>query len=164
MKARTDERGVTLIELVIVAMLIGALAAVSAPVFTSGGRSMSVWSAAHRLRADLRYAQEYAIMHHTDTAVVFVPLSHQWSLLQNGLLEAVPNPHLGTDWIVDLDSLTGVRLGTLGLSTPNAVTFLSTGECTSSGTIQLTDPTGGGSAQLTVEADTGFVRVDVTGT
>lgn len=149
----SPECGASLIEFVIVIVLIGTLSVAVVPIFT-GGRDVALWKAAEQLRVDLRFAQEWAINHHTPTSVLFVAGANRYELLAG----AVPIPHPATqlDYVVDLAE-DGISLGALSLAIGSLVTYESTGEATSWGSVELM--AGGASRTVSVEEDTGAIQL-----
>jgi prepilin-type N-terminal cleavage/methylation domain-containing protein len=66
-----DERGFTLIELCVVALLIAAIAAVAAPSFTSYWRASQTRNCAWKVAALASAARDYAITHASRAAVIY---------------------------------------------------------------------------------------------
>lgn len=72
--------GYTLVDLVIVVLIMGILAAAAGPKFANSMVHFQAESAAKQVAADLRYARQHALQAGVNQPVVFAPLTHSYSL------------------------------------------------------------------------------------
>lgn len=116
-------RGVTLIELIIVVLVTGILAAVAAPRFASLSTRYRAESVAKRIAADLNYARRTASLNSRNCTVQFQtsPLSYQMTGVTN------PNrPSLSYSVaLADLDL--DATLPTIDFNSATSVTFVPQG-------------------------------------
>jgi len=157
---RTPDRGTgaTLVELVAVLLVLGALAVAAVPLFT-GGSGAALDAATRRMAGDLRYAQEYATTHHVETVVAIDSAQGFYRLLRDGdPADPVPDPWSGAALEVDLPALfPGVAI--TAVTVPGSeVRFTPLGLAATGGSIGLDHPDIG-SRTLIVTPDTGTVRV-----
>ncbi len=162
------EAGLTLIEMIVVLVIIGIIAAVSlSPVsFDLPGSRLEV--AARRLRADIRYAQEMAMSRSLPHRVRFATNLYAIVNDRNGngtwgeAGEFARDPFTGRDFTVTLNQgeFRGVTLASVILSCPGeplpCVGFNSLGVPTGGGIITL--QASGATESVTVVANTGSVQ------
>ncbi len=97
-------RGFTFIELVIVILLIGILAAVFAPRLFRQADSFKVDAAAEQIANHIRLAQSRAIAQHEDHTVDFIPSENRYSVYNEETGTVVENPlKRGTNLNIDFD-------------------------------------------------------------
>lgn len=80
----------TLIELLVVMVLIGAVLAVTMPVFSKGAQSLEVRAAARQVYGVLRVARSHAIARAQRTVVLIDDETRQVSLLNSQVAYALP--------------------------------------------------------------------------
>lgn len=113
-----QQRGFTLIELVVVLILIGILAAYAAPRFTGRG-GYSELAVRQDLKQSIRYAQQLA-MSRTDHTISLVTGVHSIDVKDNGnsILGTYPK-NISVDVTLDVATLTFNRLGAAAAGAAN---------------------------------------------
>ncbi len=161
-KSRRFERGgYTLVEIMVVVVLLGIIAAVVVPMAVSGS-SMEAVSAARNLASDIQYAQSMAITRQESMRVVFDAAGESYSLRD---YESTPliHPMTKTDYIVTFSghrALGNVDLVTADFGGDAVLIFDETGAPDSAGTATVSAENV--TYQISVSAGTG--RVTVTDT
>jgi len=142
-------RGMTLIEVIMVMVIIGILAATLIPKFNLATSSKaSVDGAAYMIASDIRYAQEFAMANRVSKTVTFSSTSHPDYYTFS--------PTSGLDSSGQLPS--GVTITSTSPS-PCIVTFNSLGEPIVGGNASVTVSSGGQSRTITVLQYTGKVNI-----
>lgn len=101
-------RAFTLIELLLVLAIIGALAAMTVPAFKGFGQANSLAAAQRQLVDDLSYARQLAIKNRSTVYFLFAPTN---GYLQNPLFTSLPASTYGTFPRIALTTLTNVVMG-----------------------------------------------------
>lgn len=156
------EAGLTLIEMIVVLVIIGIVAAVSLSSLSFDLPGSRLEVAARRLRADIRYAQELAISRSLPHRVRFATNENRYEIINN-VGEFARDPFTGRDFTVTLNQgeFRGVTLDpSVILSCPDeplpCVGFNSLGVPTGGGVITL--KASGATESVTVVANTGSVQ------
>ena len=143
----------TLIELVIVLLVIGILAAVGAPKFVNSMYRMRAENAANRIKMDLGYARQTAMSQSTTLSVLFAPASDAYSI--PGLSD-LNRP--GTTYTVALDaSPYNADLVSATLGSDNNIQFDQYGQPDSGGTITV--ESGAYQATVTIDPNSGKASI-----
>ena len=149
----SNQRGAfTLVEIIIVVLLVGILAAASMPAIGAAATDMKLRAAARKLTAGLNYIRNQAITEGAEYGIACSATGYKAFKPAAGL-EAITHPLTHQPWVVDLsdDQITLAA----DFSDESKVTFDSTGAPDSAGQIVMT--LGKISTTLTVEASTGRV-------
>jgi prepilin-type N-terminal cleavage/methylation domain-containing protein len=157
----------TLVEVLIVLMLIGIIAAVAVPLYTSAA-SVQLKTAADMVACDLEYAKSMAMSTGKNYSIVFNPITESYRI-NDANNQVIPHPvHIGANYIVsfatdsrlnkvDIVSTTfgsnTVKFDYLGTPFDGAGTALN-----SSGSVQLR--AGGNILTVKVEPVTGYVSIE----
>ncbi len=144
-----ERRGFSLVELVIVATIIGLLGAIAVPRLSHLMRRNRLQATARQVQQDLRLARSQAILDRADRRVVFEPLLQQYRLPE----QRGTRPSSAT-YTVRLEG-TGVRL----VAPAAEVVFNKLGIPSSAATITLSD--GIEQAVINVSGTTGRVSSTV---
>ena len=141
---RIPQSGLTLIEVIVVMIIIGILAAIVLPKIDFGGTSSkaSVNGGAYMIASDIRYAQEFAMANRVSKSVIFTSGSSVYTF----------NPTGNLDLSGRLPS--GVTIGN-----NFTVTFNSLGEPTTGGAGSVTVSGGGQTKTISVVNYTGKVNI-----
>ena len=120
----------TLIEMVMVLVIIGALARLAYPSMAGSYYRLKLGGAARRLQDHVRYAQQYAIMNHLKIDVVFDTANEQYRVADVSAGKNLTDPFTrsagvaGQDWTTglymnytDSGELKGVNLSSATVST-----------------------------------------------
>jgi len=125
-------RAVSMIELVIVIMVMGILAAVAAPAFYDSLVHHRVESAAHRVKADLELARQTARLKSTTQTITFTNSAYLFGNSVRGLDDP------SESYTVDLaDAPYGLSYATANFANTQTVAFDGYGTPTSGGTVVL---------------------------
>ena len=101
-------RGFTLIELITVMIIIGALAGLAYPRMTSSFYALKISGAARKLQSDIRYAQQLALNDHAKVDVVFDAANDRYRVKDVSAGANVTDPYTrsvgvsGSDWTTGL--------------------------------------------------------------
>lgn len=161
------KKGFTLIEIVIVIVLIGILAAAIGPRILHLQDSFKVEAAAEQIANHIRLAQSLAIARHDDHRVYFDTANHAYSVYNVDTGDTVKNPlNPGKDLIVDFKNpdseyydsqLKGVTIESLSPANYSA-TFNPLGKPTAGrGSVTITK--GSSTRYIGVAAETGAVSI-----
>ncbi len=146
-------RGFTLVEVVIVVLILGILAAVAAPRFAGALHRARAEEAAKRIQVDLGYAREKAISSSSPLTVSFTPLTDDYTI---PVLADLNRP--GRQYAVALNSSPyNAALVSATLGGDGDVQFDRYGIPDSGGTITV--ESGGYQQTVTVNADTGKATI-----
>jgi prepilin-type N-terminal cleavage/methylation domain-containing protein len=149
----SSQRGAfTLVEIIIVVLLVGILAAAGMPAIGAAATDMKLRAAARKLTAGLNYIRNQAITEGAEYGIVCSAAGYKAFKPGDGL-EAITHPLTHQAWVVDLSD-DHIALAA-DFSDESKVTFDSTGAPSSAGQIVMT--LGKISTTLTVEASTGRV-------
>jgi len=128
MKTRRDssqEKGFTLIEIIILLLIVSILSAISIPKMINMSETMHLNAAARKLAYDIRYVRENALSLHDVFGVEFDTGANsyqvfQWDGAQKNILT---DPHTRSEMVIDLDDrpeYEGVSLYTVGYTDSNS--------------------------------------------
>jgi len=159
-KDSPDSRsGFTLIEILILAVLLGIVALTAVPMLSSAG-TIQLRAAANMIAADLEYAKSMAISRGQNYSVRFDQNSESYQI-EDQSNNVIPHPvKKGFNYIVDFQNdgrlnrvdITGVNFGAT-----NDVAFDSLGSPDSGGTVTL--QASGATVTVTVEPITGYISI-----
>ena len=146
-----ERRAYTLVELLIVVVIMGIVAAVGIPLFGESLAKINVEAAAERIRADLELARRHAINTSTSQAVEFDSDGYA--------LPGMEDPdHPGQPYYVNLTGdQYGVTLDSVGFGGDAKIVFNRHGMPDSTGSVVI----GGDNHKKTVSVDPYFNRVKV---
>lgn len=125
MRHLTDQKGFTLIEVIMVMVIIGVMAVGSMPAFSAWQANMHIRGAADDLRANMQRARVEAIKQNRHTAIIFDPANNtyvfckdsgadgNWATLgDNTIVETVNLPSYGSGVAYGHGTLTGSKSAT----------------------------------------------------
>lgn len=148
---RGPRQAVTIVELVIVVMILGIMAAVAAPTFYDSLLYHRAESAAHRLKADLELARHHARLTSTTQSLTFSGTAY--SLSSQTALDNANN-----DYIVDLaESPYELATVTADFNGTQSVSFDGYGTPSSAGAVTLTSQ--GHRCTVSLDGVTGHVTI-----
>lgn len=139
-------RAYTLVELVIVLMIVGILAAVAAPKYSKAMTSFRLQAVADRIAGDIRYAKRMAQQKSSTQLVVFDPSTDSYSLTSVTDMNRRGRTHQFS--LTDLEYECDLVSADFGGS--STLTFSIFGRPTNSGTVVVS--CAGTSATLTVDS------------
>lgn|GEM_PF-247217 len=155
----SNEQGLTLIELIIVAIILGVLAVIAVPMTMETLDSLRMRTAAQRIVSDIGSARELAGATHDSIWVVFDTEEEEFSLYNGSSVSnrtLVNNPASGLDWTISFKDpqYKGVDITSASFGQSDELLFDPWGDATAGGTVVL-------NAQITiaVEALTGKVEI-----
>ena len=159
-ESASNRRGAfTLVEIIIVVLLMGILAAASMPVIGAAAADMKLRATARKLAADLNYIRSLAVTEGAEYGIVYSATGYKALKPADGDmddpgLEPITHPLTHRPWVVDLsdDQITLAA----DFSDESKVMFDSTGAPNAAGQIVMT--LGKISTTVTVEASTGRVN------
>jgi prepilin-type N-terminal cleavage/methylation domain-containing protein len=101
------EKGVTLVEMIMVLVLVGIAYAIAAPRIGAALNTLRLNGAAQKISADIRYAREMAISRHETYGIEFDQAGNSYQVFQlSGSVKiTVLDPYRGTPFTVDFDLL-----------------------------------------------------------
>lgn len=136
-KSRPALAGFTLVELAIVVLILGILAAVGAPKFTESLMRARIDSAAKRVAADIRYAQSVARSKSTNQVISFAVGTDGYSLTAVSDLN-----HAEANYDVNLSGQTpGVTIQSADFGGTTNLTYTHYGQPVEGGTVVLQSST-----------------------
>lgn len=154
-------KGVTLLELLMVMIIVGILAAAAIPRLR-GLETVKVSAAAKSLAADLRYVQQYAMTRHLRARVVFNLANKSYSAQEENATNSwvsIKSPFTRTAMALDFPRdprYAGVIITSASFGGQPNVTFNWTGAPVSGGSVVISFKNVG--RTVTVENETGLVR------
>ena len=150
---RVCRTGFTIVELVISVLIVGILAAVTAPKFFGTLNRMRVEAAAKRIKVDLGYLQQTAISESTTLSMSFTPASNAYSIPTRQNLD---RPGLSYAVALD-DSPYDAALVSAALGGDSDVQFDRYGKPDSGGTITVAS--GSYQETVTIDSETGKASI-----
>lgn len=138
---RSKKAAFSLIELILVMMIIGILAAITTPKVFDLLESINEKAVSDRLVEDLTFIKNYAISHHDTTWLVVSVAQNQYGLYvgpSSGTRTLIPDPHTGISSMLDLDDeYQDVSITDVDFGGSDEVFFNFWGVPSSGGTIEL---------------------------
>jgi len=158
MKVWEKQEGVTMMELVIVAVIIGVMAALAVPSFLNFASKMEAKSKARNVVSTLRQARSKAISERVQYGVFFDAANRRYIFFKDKANPGNYQFEVG-DSIVGRDTLTAkVNYGG-NTFTNSTVVFKTDGSASSSGNLQILPASGGFTYTVDVLASTGRVKL-----
>jgi len=157
MKICKEQKGVTLMELVIVAVIIGVMAALAVPSFLNYASKLETKSTARNIVSTLRMARSKAISERVSYGVHFDAGNRRYTFFKD---KGNPTQYdAGTDSLISQVALDrDVNYG-INTFTNAAVVFTTSGGASSSGELTVTPASGGFTYNINVLQSTGRVRL-----
>ena len=155
---RSADRGFTLMEMLIVVVVIGIVAAMAVPSFLGYMPKLRVKSAAREIVSDLRLARSKAVSERRPFGVVF-DLSTNSVTTFADTDDPASQTYSSSDSVMAIDTLnTDLDLSSCTYNN-NCVVFNSTGAASTSGDLQLVTDDGSILMSINLLASTGRVRL-----
>jgi len=160
MKIWKKQMGVTLMELVIVAVVVGVMAALAVPSFLNYSSKMEAKSAARDIVSTLRMARSKAISERVQYGIFFDAANRRYIFFKDKVNPAslLYEPIAG-DSAINVDTLDrDINYGG-NTFTNTTVVFKTDGGASSSGEMQIVPGSGGFTYTINVLASTGRVKL-----
>lgn len=158
MKIWKKQKGITLMELVIVAVIIGLMSALAVPSFLNYTSKLEAKSTARDIVSTLRLARSKAISERVQYGICFDPGNRCYTFFKDKVTPANFQFEVG-DSIVHRDTLDlDVNYGANSF-TNTTVVFKTDGGASSSGDMQILPGSGGFTYNINVLASTGRVKL-----
>jgi len=159
---RKSLTGFTLLEVIIVLMIVGIVAAIAVPMYTSAA-SMQLKTAANMVASDLEYAKSMAISTGKTHSVVFDTVAESYCI-KNSAGQVITHPvRIGTNYVINFagdNRLSKVDIVSTNFAPSNTVKFDNIGAPSDGSGSSLTN----GFVQLRAEGNTLKVKIaPVTG-
>jgi len=155
MKRSLSQSGYSIIELVLVMLIVGILAAITVPKVSGLAEDIREKAVVERLNEDLNYLRSMAISYHDTTWLVVDQAQNQYGLYIGptvGTRVLVPDPQTGESFVLDLDSAyQDVVISSVNFGGASEVSFNWWGTPSSGGTVVLNS-----SRTITLIAETGM--------
>ena len=150
---RSRRQAFTIIEVVVVVLVLGILAAVAAPRYSSAVEGASVSTAAERIATDLTLARRHALATSAPVTVTFDVAAGSY------IVPAMPDlNHSAAAYTVDLtDPPYQCRVGSASFAGAASVTFDRFGQASAGGTVTVVR--GSRSRTVTLDAASGSVTL-----
>lgn len=166
-RKRSDQRGFTLVETVIVVALVGIFAAVSMPSFLGSLQELRLNGAARKLAYDMRYMREFALSHHDVYGIEFDVSNNSYQLFEviGGVKTVITNPNTGGNMVIDYDVLpqfSGVSISSAGATEIRIDAFgnpLDSVGAQLTSTVTITLANGSSTKGVRITNQTGFVEL-----
>ena len=146
--AEIRHRGFSLIELITVMVIIGALSALAYPRMATGYYQLQIAGAARKLQHDIRYAQQTALNNHLKIDVVFDAANERYRVADVAANANVTNPFTrsagvtGSDWTtglyVDYPNNSELKTVLMNSSTAGTLRFSTIGHPADTSDVELT--------------------------
>lgn len=158
MKTAKTQKGVTMIEMVVVAVVIGLMAALAVPSFYNYSSKLEAKNTARNIVSTLRMARSKAISERVQYGVFF-DATHRRYIYFKDLVNPGSFLFEAGDSVVSDDTLTAkVNLGTNTFSNTTVV-FTTSGSASTSGDLTVVPASGGDTFNINVLASTGRVKL-----
>ena len=158
MKIWKEQKGVTLMELVIVAVIIGVMSALAVPSFLNYASKMEAKGTARDIVSTMRMARSKAISERVQYGIFFDPGNRGYTFFKDKVTPANFQFEVG-DSIIVRDTLDrDVNYGG-NTFTNTTVVFKTDGGASSSGDMQILPKSGGFTYNVNVLASTGRVKL-----
>lgn len=156
-----NERGVTLMELVIVVVVIGLMSALAVPSFLNYTSKLQAKTTARDMVSTLRLARSKAISERAQYGVFFDVGNRQYTFFKDKVNPAsfLYEPGVGNDSLISQITLDrDVNYGANSFANTTVV-FTTSGGASSSGDLTVTPASGGFTYNINVLASTGRVKL-----
>ncbi len=158
MKTLGTEKGVTMMELMIVAVIVGVMSALAVPSFINYASKMEAKSKARNIVSTLRQARSKAVSERVQYGVFFDAANRRYVYFKDKANPGNYQFEVG-DSIVGRDTLTAkVNYGG-NTFTNTTVVFRTDGSASSSGEMQILPASGGFTYTINVLASTGRIKL-----